>query len=90
MNSLTYDWTMRAGHACCRCDCRKEPETMSPKYPHVTVELTGHDGNAFAVMGRCRQAARQADLPDDAIATFMVEAMAGDYDHLLQTAMLVL
>ena len=61
---------------------------MSPKYPDITVELTGHDGNAFAVLGRCRQAAREADLADDDIATFMAEALAGDYDHLLQTAML--
>ena len=61
---------------------------MSPKYPHITVELTGHDGNAFAVLGRCRQAALEAELPDDAIANFMAEAMAGDYNHLLQTAML--
>jgi len=61
---------------------------MSPKYPHIAVELTGRDGNASAVLGRCRQAAQQAELPDDAIATFMAEAMAGDYDHLLQTAML--
>ena len=61
---------------------------MSPKYPDITVELTGHDGNAFVVLGRCRQAAQQADLNGEAIATFMAEAMAGDYDHLLQTAML--
>ncbi|WP_050528389.1 hypothetical protein [Pseudorhodobacter aquimaris] len=61
---------------------------MSPKYPNVIVKLCDHDGNAFAVMGRCRQAARQADLPEDVIATFMADAMADDYDHLLQTAML--
>lgn len=61
---------------------------MSPKYPDITVELAGHDGNAFAILGRCRQAAQQANMPDDAIAIFMAEAMAGDYDHLLQTAML--
>jgi hypothetical protein len=61
---------------------------MSPKYPDITVELTGHDGNAFVVLGRCRQAAQQADLNDDQIAAFMAEAMEGDYDHLLRTAML--
>lgn len=33
-------------------------------------------------------AARQADLPEDVIATFMAEAMADDYDHLPRTAML--
>jgi len=60
---------------------------MTPKYPDVTVTLTGHDGNAFAILGRCRAAAREAGLSEDEIATFMDEAMAGDYDQLLQTAM---
>ena len=60
---------------------------MTPKHPDITVTLTGQDGNAFAVLGRCREAARDAGLSDDEIAAFMDEAMAGDYDHLLQTAM---
>lgn len=60
---------------------------MTPKHPDITVTLTGQDGNAFAVLGRCREAARNAGLSEDEIANFMDEAMAGDYDHLLQTAM---
>lgn len=60
---------------------------MIPKYPDITVALTGQDGNAFAVLGRCREAAQKAGLSDDEIAAFMAEAMAGDYDQLLQTAM---
>ncbi|GAA0306618.1 hypothetical protein [Rhodovulum strictum] len=60
---------------------------MTPQYPDITVTLTGQDGNAFAILGRCREAARDAGLSDDEIAAFMAEAMAGDYDHLLQTAM---
>ena len=60
---------------------------MTPKYPDITVTITGQDGNAFAVLGRCREAARDAGLSDEEIAAFMDEAMAGDYDHLLQTAM---
>lgn len=60
---------------------------MIPKYPDITVTLTGRDGNAFAILGRCRAAARDAGLSDEEIAAFMDEAMAGDYDHLLQTAM---
>ena len=60
---------------------------MTPKHPGITVTLTGQDGNAFAVLGRCREAARDAGLSDEEIATFTDEAMAGDYDHLLQTAM---
>jgi len=60
---------------------------MTPKHPNITVTLTGRDGNAFAILGHCRVAARDAGLSDDEIAAFMDEAMAGDYDHLLQTAM---
>ncbi len=60
---------------------------MIPKYPDIIVTLTGHDGNAFAVLGRCREAAAEAGLSDAEIAAFMNEAIAGDYDHLLQTAM---
>ena len=60
---------------------------MTPKHPDITVTLTGHDGNALAVLGRCREAAGDAGLSDEEIAAFMDEAMAGDYDHLLQTAM---
>ena len=60
---------------------------MAPKYPDITVTLTGEDGNAFAVLGCCREAAKDAGLSDAEIAAFMAEAMAGDYVHLLQTAM---
>lgn len=60
---------------------------MTPKHPDITVTLTGHDGNAFVVLGRCCQAAREAGLSEGEIAAFMAEAMAGDYSHLLQTAM---
>lgn len=60
---------------------------MTPKHPEITVTLTGQDGNAFAILGRCRAAARDAGLSDGEIAAFMAEAMAGDHDQLLQTVM---
>lgn len=60
---------------------------MNPKHPDITVELVGHDGNAFSVLGRCRKAAQEVGLPEDEIAAFLAEAVAGDYDHLLQTTM---
>lgn len=52
----------------------------------VIVQLTGNDGNAFAIMGRVTKALKRAghgDLVDE----FRKEAQSGDYDHLLQTAM---
>lgn len=60
---------------------------MTPKHPDITVDLAGHDGNAFAVLGCCRLAAEAAELSQQDIDAFMAEATAGDYDHLLRTAM---
>lgn len=62
-----------------------------PRYPEVTVELIGHDGNAFSILGRVQRAlkkAEQAGQADPGAADeFMTEATSGDYDHLLATAM---
>jgi len=60
---------------------------VTPKYPRITVALTGHDGNAFVILSLCRKAAREAGVSDGESAAFIAEAMAKDYDHLLQTAM---
>jgi hypothetical protein len=43
------------------------------------------DGNAFAIMALCRRAAKEAGLPSGELEAFLEEAMAGDYDHLLET-----
>ena len=51
----------------------------------IKVRLTGTDGNAFALLGKCRQAARKGKMPPSEIAQFTSEAMAGDYNHLLAT-----
>ena len=50
----------------------------------IKVKLVGEDGNAFAILGRCRQAlarARRLDLWEE----FRKEATSSDYDHLLAT-----
>lgn len=48
------------------------------------LELVGTDGNAFALLGKARRVALQNEMDWD---TIKKEAMAGDYDHLLQTLM---
>lgn len=58
-----------------------------PRYPDIKVQLTGEDGNAFAVLGRVSQKLRDAGVSDDEIKAFKAEAKAGNYDHLLQTVM---
>jgi hypothetical protein len=59
-----------------------------PKYPDIRVELVGHDGNAFAIIGRVRQAMRRATVPAEDIDAFSKEATSSNYDHLLQTVMI--
>jgi len=51
------------------------------------VELTGRDGNAFAILAACSSAAKKAGWTAEQIGNFRTEATSGDYDHLLQTAM---
>ena len=51
------------------------------------VKLSGQDGNAFNILGLCRRAAAKAKMPKEQLDSFMKEATAGSYDHLLQTAM---
>lgn len=60
--------------------------TVLPKYD-VVVQLTGNDGNAFAIMGSVARALRQAGANADEISEYQTESMSGDYDNLLRTAM---
>ncbi len=50
------------------------------------VKLAGEDGNAFSLIGKVRRELNRAGLRDEA-EKFVKEAMAGDYNHLLVTAM---
>jgi len=52
----------------------------------VRVKLVGEDGNAFAILGRVSKALKRGGYPE-MVEPFMKEAMSGDYDHLLRTAM---
>lgn len=52
-----------------------------------TMQLTGTNGNAFAVLGRMRKAGRAAGWSDEQLAAVMQEAMAADYDGLLRVAL---
>jgi hypothetical protein len=56
------------------------------RHPEVVVELTGRDGNAYAILGAVGQALRRAGHAGD-IAEFLEEATSGDNDQLLQTCM---
>lgn len=65
-----------------------EAEHRRPKvrYPAVVVQLTGIDGNAFAILGAVQRALRRAGHGHQ-VAAFLAEATSGDYQHLLQTCL---
>lgn len=60
---------------------------MEIRYPDITVDLSGGDGNAFVILGRVRRALRRGGVGDEIIAGFTTEATSGDYDNLLQVCM---
>jgi hypothetical protein len=47
------------------------------------VQLTGTDGNAFAIMGKVTRALKKAGYNEEVIKNYRKEAMSGDYDNLL-------
>lgn len=57
------------------------------KYPQVKIKLIGQDGNAFTILAIAVNAAKKAGLSKDVINAYRAEAMSGDYNHLLVTAM---
>lgn len=60
---------------------------VEPKYPEIVINLSGEDGNAFFILGRCSQAMKRAGIPMEIQGDFMLQAKSGDYDHLLRTVM---
>ncbi len=51
------------------------------------VQLTGEDGNAYAIMGRVRKGLWKAGADKEYTDMVLNEMMSGDYDNLLVTAM---
>lgn len=47
----------------------------------IVIDLSGPEGNAFALMGYARQYAKQLGLDGKAIVSEMME---GDYENLLE------
>ena len=65
----------------------KIEEERGVKYPNIKVQLTGGNGNAFAILGAVHQALRRAKVPAEELTKFREEATSGDYDNLLATCM---
>lgn len=56
------------------------PSTDTP------VKLIGEDGNAFAILGACKRAARDAGWSREQIDALLKDMMSDDYNHLLCVA----
>jgi len=60
---------------------------MTPKYPNVTVQLSGEDGNAIAIMAKVQRALKKAGATPQEISQYSMDSMSGDYDNLLRAQM---
>lgn len=60
------------------------PQATSKK---PVVKLVGRDGNAFTILGVCHKAARKAGWSEEQWKAVQKAMTAGDYHHLLATAM---
>ena len=58
---------------------------MSENKP--TVKLIGLDGNAWGIMGRVKNALKDAGRSSKDINIYMEQAMSGDYNNLLRVTM---
>ena len=59
-----------------------EREKLKPR-----LKIIGGDGNAVAILGAARRAAKAAGMPDEEWETVKREAMSRDYSHLLRVLM---
>ena len=57
------------------------------KYPNIEVQLTGNDGNAYAIMSAVSKALKSNGVSKTEIDQYNKESMSGDYDNLLSVAM---
>ena len=62
-------------------------QNMNTRYPNIEVELLGHDGNAFAILGKVNRELKKNKVDDSEIQEFRAQAMSGDYNNLLATVM---
>ena len=59
----------------------REKKDLSPNSPMI-IDLTGPDGNAFALLGYAKNFCKQIGLNWDVVREQMT---SDDYEHLIQT-----
>lgn len=60
---------------------------MEPHALKAPVALVGEDGNAFAILGRVKQAMQRDGWSPEEIKEYTDRATSGDYDELLATTL---
>lgn len=61
--------------------------SLEIKYPEVKVQLTGCDSHPFSIVHAVRRGLKAAGVSREEQELFREEALSGDYDNVLQTAM---
>lgn len=65
---------------------------MDITVPEGTIKpplaLAGHDGNAFAIMGRAIKALKAAGNPPEVVKSYQDQATSGSYEHLLAVTLM--
>jgi len=50
----------------------------------IEIDLTGPDGNAYAVMGYAKRFGKQVGMSDSYITEMLEEMMSSDYENLIK------
>jgi hypothetical protein len=62
--------------------------STTPQFPDVHVQLSGQDGNVFAIIGRVRRALLKGGATQEQLDRFWVEvANASSYEEALAVVM---
>ncbi|QDH93131.1 hypothetical protein QDA02_gp34 [Microbacterium phage Margaery] len=64
-----------------------EPEESGIRYPNIDVTLVGVDSHPFAIIKAVTDGLRKGGIGQAERDAFREEALSGDYDHIIQTAM---
>ena len=64
-----------------------KPDKTEVKFPYVTVQLSGTDSNAGAIIGKVRRALRGGGATPEELDQYFTESTSGDWDNVIRTAM---
>lgn len=57
---------------------------LNKTYKKAFIDLSGPDGNAFALLGHARRFAKQIGMEQEDITALIEEMMGGDYENLIE------